>query len=736
MMIRRVVIVWRAGRLLVAILAASLAVVLQADPPTPAAESGNRGLFVQTTSGPESSVAGECKTFLVRLDKPAVETTHPCDQWFVPPGGEYLLWVESKGQITGSTSPVIVPKVLLPGHGKVAVSLVPAGSIALKGDAHWPSGGTLRVVGAGNGPTGFERRIYDPARAETGFQVPTGVMLPGLFDPEGNAVALSRPTTVKKGERTVIDPRPPAIGGDLLAIIDDSPKHDLRKQVAVLDGALGKRQPDALSVTSSRLIAIWYAVPAGDWQLMIDGRASSNKFPIHTTRGRVVTIRKQLSVRAPKSALQVTIELPGKEQPKLHVAVRRSGATDAIVRAALKPNETHTFADLEPALVEVVLDVDGWRMIQRADLTLGDASTSFKLEPIHVTGTVFVGEHRARATVGFRGDEKWTEFETDADGAYEATLWKPQRYIVRVKLADYEQREPFSETQKIDLDRTLDFHIPEGKLAVHVIDEETKKGISEAKVTVMSRWDLPNEGRGSTAAPVPINGEGIGLLAPSRTGSLQFFVTAAGYLPHDPVDIKVDAGESRTIEIALKPQGEARAITLALAAGVPAVGAEVQAVDPSTGQLRFRGTAGADGRIDVPLSIAGSLLMIRHANAASEIRPWNPPATPERWTLGAPAEPLSLMVETLEGTPPHYGSPIPVTFWVHGVKLRPAELRFLAWSLPTTDNAGVWTGRNLPREPLRVVAGRAPATGQASFDVLATLIPYPWPPSVKIRAVN
>jgi hypothetical protein len=622
----------------------------------------------------------------------------------------------------------------------ILMPMVDAGELSAKNAA--PRQHQVRFLHAesvyfgGETRTPFERVVPGSSAAER-VRFPVGPAVVASMDSRTHdVVALSRPVSVVKGRLTVAEVAPPPAGSDLVATLERPAdgEHLLDAAAPLLVRGESKIHPNLLIDGPEHITAIWYGVASGEASLEIESRSLyAPPLTITLVSRSVTNATVTLKVRP---ALQVMVELPGKEQPKLHVAVRRSGGTVPMVEASLRPNETHTFPDLGPAPVEVVLDIDGWRIIQRADLTLGDASTSFKLEPIHVTGTVFVGERRAKASVGFRGDEKWTEFETDADGAYEATLWRPQRYIVRVKLADDEQREPFSETARIDLDRTLDFHIPSGKLAVHVIDEETRKGIGEAKVTVMSRWNLPNEGRGSTAAPVPVDAEGIGLLAPSRTGALQFFVTAAGYLPHDPVDINIDASESRTIEIAMKPQGEARTIALALAGGAPAAGAEVQAVDPANGQLRFRGTAATDGRVDIPLSIAGSLLMIRHANAASEIRPWSPPAAPERWTLGAPAEPLTLTVETLEGTPPHYGSPIPLTLWVRGVKLRPAELRFLAWSLPTTDNAGGWTGRNLPREPIRIVAGKAPATGQTSIDVLATTIPYPWPPVAKIRAVN
>jgi hypothetical protein len=281
--------------LVVCVLVCFFATAAYSDPPEILKASVNRGIFVQTTPGPESLGDVGCTPWLTRLDNLAVETPYPCAQWFVPPGGEYLLWVESKGRITRSTNVVLVPEVVLPSDKKLSVTLVPAGSLALGRNVAWPKGGTLRVVGAGSGPTSFERRIYDRTKATTGIQMPTGLVLPGLFDAEGNALALSRPITIQSMETSVIDPRPPATGGDLLAIFDGNGKRDLRKASVVLEGLEERRLPDAVSATSSRVIAVWYGLPPGERRLTISDGTKPISIAIQPRAGRVVTIRKALA---------------------------------------------------------------------------------------------------------------------------------------------------------------------------------------------------------------------------------------------------------------------------------------------------------------------------------------------------------------------------------------------------------------------------------------------------------
>jgi hypothetical protein len=653
------------------------------------------------------------------------------------PDSSARLWVEQPPSITpflwrAAGDPRRSPTV-------VSLPLVDAGTITAR-RPRTPPGDVMFVHVASpvvGGPLqrSFERNVPD-REAAAGVPFPVGPAVAAATDRRTHTVTvLSRPIPVIAGKSAHAELLAPKSGSDVFAILERS-NDAAGSATPLLTVGERKVNPDVLIDGPDRMVAIWYGVVGSAAALSVTSArlyVVSRELPLNvrgvTNVSAVLKVRPELTVR---------VKVTGREIPEMKVTLQPSGSQVVTAREAVRPNEPHTFREIEPLTFDVALELGDWRMVKTADLTSGEsAAVAFTLEPIHVTGTVFSGARPVQATVGFRGDGKWAEFESDDRGEYHATLWRAQRYLVRVRAADDEPaREPLSDSVKIESDRTLDFHLPDGRIAVKVVDAESHAGIAKAKVAVSSRWIDDVEGRKSTTTPVAVDADGLALLPPSRSGTLEIFAGAPGYLDHAPLVVPIDAGDSRTIELALQPQGAGAMLTLSLPGGAPAAGAEVEA-DRITGATRLVGTADAAGQLLVPAAPASGLLLVRHPLAATELHPWSDSPEPQHWTLSSPAEPLVVRAETLTGGHPDYGYPIPITLWLGGVKLSPSATAFATWFLATTDNDGLWTARNLPRAAIRIVAGRTGGrTGPEPTDVLAQEVGYPWPATVRIRAIN
>jgi hypothetical protein len=101
-----------------------------------------------------------------------------------------------------------------------------------------------------------------------------------------------------------------------------------------------------------------------------------------------------------------------------------------------------------------------------------------------------------------------------------------------------------------------------------------------------------------------------------------------------------------------------------------------------------------------------------------------------------PALPLSLSIEDRAGHPAPVGR---LALWIDAVRTTGNALAFLSWSRPAADNAGIWTGRNLPLAPLRAVAWRStplPQVESGALDVYATALPFPWNGGARLRSAD
>ena len=152
------------------------------------------------------------------------EFTWKCGQWFQPPAaGKYLLWIESDRGI--STHQVLLRYSPVPFRGRgslTAHSLQPSGRVAVTSTVG--GGDSFRFISLNPGQSvrTFERRV--PASvSEAVVRMPAGRVVAGVFDAEGNALALSRPLVVEQGQilRAAVT-RPP--DADLLTIFTGVPE--------------------------------------------------------------------------------------------------------------------------------------------------------------------------------------------------------------------------------------------------------------------------------------------------------------------------------------------------------------------------------------------------------------------------------------------------------------------------------------------------------------------------------
>jgi hypothetical protein len=80
-----------------------------------------------------------------------------------------------------------------------------------------------------------------------------------------------------------------------------------------------------------------------------------------------------------------------------------------------------------------------------------------------------------------------------------------------------------------------------------------------------------------------------------------------------------------------------------------------------------------------------------------------------------------------------------IALWMDGVRVSGPAVTFLTWNSEMSDAEGSWWAKNLPPQPLRVLAWqRTPAQDIASGlrDANATIIPYPWPPDVALDPID
>lgn len=661
-----------------------------------------------------------CNVHLVPLDDLDRELTYPCGKWFVlPTAGQYKHWLEMvDGRMTPTMGMLYYSRQPFEGVGTAGFNgVAPAGRVVIPRNRSLPDTEGIRLIGIESrhswGNRVFDRRIARSTLHEP-VQMPEGRIIVGRFDRKTNdAIALSKPIDIQSGRTVEVWPTVPT-DSDILVVLTKTAEMQLSKPMTVRLALDGKRAPDVLLNAFDRVLAVWYGVAARHATVSLESDAAF--WPareVDLVRGKVTTVRAALQ-KLPDAHVSISVPPGVTIAEKMRLEIRR--AKDSLRSEPVAPG-VHDVKALPAEMLTAVLHVGEWTSSEILDLSSGeDAKAQFDLQPIEVKGSVYFGKERAAAELEFLDDQEWRRVKTNDRGEYATTFWWPKVHMVRVRIEGRDQPPYLDSFREIAESGTVDFHVPRTDYTVHVRDATTGRGIAGALVIV------GNDGKSgrNSGQRITTDREGVAALPPVDEGELYVGVRAERYASAERT-MTVD-DEHHDVDVALQPLRIAGTLQLRLASGAAAAQADVWAFDAAMTPL-WRGTTGNDGGVELPDVAAGATLLVRHAQAASTARTWTPANDAETWTLDAPAAPLTVVAKD-------HAANVFLALWLDGVKLSGPPLTFATWSMPATNRDGVWTGRNLPPRPTRILL--LPATGAAStaFDAIAQRVDFPWPAAI------
>lgn len=676
-------------------------------------------------------VEGCVAYFVPRSDLDAVHS-YPCGQWVAPAPGWYKIWMETNGLISPAPLRLHYAGSKFQGNGLRAVApVVPAGFIRLSDEVAVPRDQGLRLVSLRadghflDWTPAFDRRVPDPRQR---VAMPAGVVLAGIFDRKsGDAVALARPADVGAGKSVVVRPAPPERHSDVLVIFrrPTLPARDaMRLQ---LTDARGARAPDAMLDAVDMVVAVWYGATGKRATVTFESeRLMLRPVELTLTPKRVTTHRGELQM---KPGVKVSVFASPEAFKEMSLTIHRLGSKEPIRVVPVSREPSYAIEGLPAEQLRVTLTADRWTFHKDIDLRDGtDGVVAFTLDPVVLRGKVSLAGEPARATLSFGdGTRELVNVETDEAGAYEAVFWEEALYVANVKLKD-DDAEPFIDPAvPVERSRTVDFDLPGNRVTAVVIDAQAGTPIGGAAVGVTIEATHAEVGAMAMSLRHTADADGKVVLPRLRPGIAKVAASAQGYATSDPVSIEVEATTKRELRFALK-RLEALRRLIVLPDGTPAAGAEAIVVsDPTAGRVVWSGTAAAGGELDIAAPDRSGIVIVRHPSAASRAVPLSSDA--EKVLLAA-ADPEPLVIRSTDSN----DSPVRfalLTVWVDGLRLCDRAAAFATWSaMPLTDADGVWTGRNLPPAPLRLLVTKNVSPGRiatAAYDALAETIPYPRP---------
>lgn len=713
----------------------------------------------QTTPSQILNPAG-LEAHFTPYDDPDVELAYPAGAWIQPPPGRYRHWLQGDWQMTPFAGLLIFS-----GHSggsmKVFSPLGDAGRVTLRENDRNPDR-ELHLLHAGSyHEAGFLRWEISPRRAVEeigdGVLLPVGRAIGALWDQsEKRYVALSRPFEVYRRKTVEIPLERPSGAVHLVAELLRHPMpesaEDLTAELVVKrDGR--ELPPDLKVLTADKIFAAWYGLRPGEAELRARSRQTFFDQKLDLVPGNVEWVKGQLE---PRPALDVELDLPAPlRRDERILEVRRLPSGEPVARHSLETGKhEHRFEGLPPTLLAVDLQTSLGTFTRQVDLSSKqDGFLLLKPELVTLRGTVYRGDEGHPAKLTFTTvDRKTREVQADEEGLYEIAFLE-RVGGVSIELANVDAA-PYIDffLPAIKESQDLDFHLSDAEHRVRVLDAATGQGVSGASLAIRNsfvREDAEEEeskgalGKKERAVfqSVRTDERGEARLPPLREGSIEIRASAEGYSPlREPLRAQVVDGETdQTFEILLEPVGETVALRLSLPDGAPATGAHVLLVDSlATGQSLFSARADGEGLVEVPRKQSG-ILLVRHAAAAFLVREWLPEEDEAGWAL-PPAAGLPLMIHVKDSSGRSALPKADLALWVDGRRL---DGRWLAWLMggaePRADANGYWTGRNLPRGTVEILAWGPGAREEAlagSLDAQATGVRFPWADPVEVRAVE
>lgn len=666
---------------------------------------------------PKNNDVTGCVARLVPFTNPATELSFPCGEWFLPPVGQYRAWIETSDTI----SPV--PLVLnhrdepFQGTGLLAVlETVPSGEVGLlraSGEA-----ATFRALSIDTFRAGatlqrsFDRRVK--ATDSRPVRMPTGRIVAGLFDDKGDAITLSRPTTLAANQ--IIHPSLSVPRATNILVILERPKtHNSGEQEVDVHLSIDEKAatPDVLIDAADRIIAIWYEQSGRHAQLRTKSTTLMAKpVDLPIAPGRTYTVRSTLTA-LPK--LQVRLNAP---EPLTKPTLTVKTKTGQQVFTAPVTESTMIVPAVPAEQLEVTLASEELTVRERADASDGaDKSVAFDVTPFSLTGTVTRRGKGIPATITVAPTSgKPAVVNAERNGKYTARLWAPGVYRVWLESAGISKH--VYEARQFDRDETYDITVPGADITVDVTNARDGKSVSKARVAAGTTYKDHDGKDRRRWARVETDNNGSAALTPLDPGPLTVVVEADGFQKKELQATAAGTTTPQHISVALDPLGDTTPLTILRPDGTPAAGAQVALSDGE--QLLWTGETDTNGRIEIAKR-SGNLLVRDTQSSIACIAPG-----PEHITLGPPAEPLTANF-TVNGGPAKYTI---ITLTLGPCTLRGNALNFLTGRPGMSDASGRWSVALLPREPIRVIAVTQQAMAAAQSGAMnhfTVTIPWPWP---------
>lgn len=683
---------------------------------------------VTIVPSPHSSLLS-CEAHVV--DAEGTELIAPCGESIPLSHTPARAWLESYDAITPFLTEVPAPGVVM------IDTLVPAASVSFPPNHVLRDGERIRLVSLTPPRDARSLRpmfVRDVTALTARPRVPAGNILALLLDAKGRVVAASRPVRVRTNEKNAIWPDVRPESATVVAHLA-RPRPIQTADADKLSIRLEGVAPEVVVNASDAFFCVWYGLEGRRAHVSVDSDALRiARDAIDLARGNVTSIDDPLrllpSLTVSVDPLPEAITLTN----PLTLTIARAADEETPIRTiAIEPGRRKRIDLLPAELLAVDLDIDGFRMRERVDLAEGeDASLTIPLEPISVSGTVYLGNVPARAAVRIRQKGDPITIETDDRGAYAVTLWQPQRYFVETTIAG--RSAAYIELMNIAASGLIDIHVPANVLRARLFDAVDGKPLTHGEITIHSRW-RSDAGMQSSGTTIAVQGE-LTELPPLRGSTAEIHVRATGYADAAPLAVTIDdiAGE-RVLEFPMRRAASATELLVLLDGTAPAAGAELATW--SDGNLLWRATADDAGRVPIPENIVTKRVIVRHPGAASEVMILGALGASPRLSLHPAAPPLVAEVVRRDGK--HAGPAAAKICLVGGVRLCGPEAAFYTWSLAATSPDGKFLARGLPRRPLRILATRRATNEQiatGTFDSLATAIPFPWPPLATVTIVD